>query len=57
MTVQEITRILDAHSIDYEIIDNKVIADDNYTLNGVGYTDKIDLTNFTKAQLRDWLGY
>ena len=52
-----LTTILDAHSITYEIIDGRVIADDNYTLNGIGYTDKIDLTEYNMEQLKDWLGY
>lgn len=57
MTIKMLTTILDAHSITYEIIDGRVIADDNYTLNGIGYTDKIDLTEYNMEQLKDWLGY
>lgn len=57
MTIQELTNILNAHGITYEIADGKVIADDDYTLNGMNYTDKIDLTEISKEQLIDWLGY
>ena len=57
MTIQELTKILDAHGIAYEIINDRVIADDNYTLDGIGYTDKIDLTDYSMTQLKDWLGY
>lgn len=57
MTIKMLTAILDAHSITYEVTDGRVIADDNYTLDGIGYTEKIDLTDFSMNQLKDWLGY
>ena len=57
MTIQELTKILDAHGITYEVAGDKVIADSDYSLNGMQYTDKVDLTDITKKQLYDWLGY
>lgn len=57
MTVQEIAKILETHGINYEITGNKIIADSDYTLNGIQYTDKVNLSDMNKNQLYDWLGY
>ena len=57
MYISELTRILDAHGIKYEVIGNTVLAEDNYTINGVPYTDILDMTYISKEQLWDWLGY
>ena len=57
MYISELTKILDAHGIKYEVIGNKVMAEDNYTINGVLHTDILDMTYISKEQLWDWLGY
>ena len=57
MTIHELTKILDAHGVRFEIIDNKVIAESEYSLDGVFYTETLDLTYISKEQLWDWLGY
>jgi hypothetical protein len=57
MTITELTKILTKHGINYQIINGKVIADDNYTMGGIAFTDTLDLTYISKEQLYDWLGY
>lgn len=57
MTIHNLTKLLDAHGINYDIIDNKVIADNSYTIDGILHADTIDLTDFSKEQLLTWLGY
>jgi hypothetical protein len=57
MTINELTHILDKHGIIYSIVNNKVIANDEYSVNGVLYTDTLDLTYISVEQLYDWLGY
>ena len=57
MAINKLTTILENHSINYEIINGRVIAEECYTLNGLSYTEKVDLTDFTFKQLCNWLGY
>ena len=57
MTITQLTRILTKHGINFTIINNKVIAEDSYTINGVLHTDTLDITSISKEQLFDWLGY
>ena len=57
MTIKTITRILDAHSITYYVTNGKVLAESNYTINSEPFTEIVDLTNASKQQLLDWLGY
>lgn len=57
MTITQLTRILDRHYINYEVIDGKVMAEEHYTINGVPGMDIIDLTDISPEQLYDWLGY
>lgn len=57
MTISQIARILTKHGINYTITENKIMADDEYTINGILHTDMIDLTNIGPEQLCDWLGY
>lgn len=57
MTINELTHVLDKHGIIYSIVNNKVIANDEYSVNGVLYTDTLDLTYISVEQLYDWLGY
>lgn len=57
MTITELTRILTKHGINYTIISNKVMVEDEYTINGILHTDILDMTYISKEQLYDWLGY
>jgi hypothetical protein len=57
MTITKLTSILAKHGIKYEIIGNKVIAEDQYTINGALHTDTLDMTDISPEQLYDWLGY
>ena len=57
MTIAQLTRILDKHGIKFEVIGNKVMAEDEYTINGVLHTDTLDMTDISPEQLYDWLGY
>lgn len=57
MTITQLTRILAKHGINFTIINNKVIAEDSYTINGVLHTDTLDITAISPEQLYDWLGY
>ncbi len=57
MTIKQLTRVLELHGITYEIIGNKVIAEDSYSINGILHTDPIDLTGIEREKLFDWLGY
>ena len=57
MTITELTRILTNHGINFTVIENKVMAEDEYTINGVLHTDILDMTYISKEQLYDWLGY
>lgn len=57
MTIQELTKILEAHGITFWIEDGKVMAEDEYTYNGELHVDILDMTDISKEQLWDWLGY
>ena len=57
MTISQIERILAKHGIGYTITGNKIMADDEYTINGILHTDTIDLTGISKEHLYEWLGY
>ena len=57
MTNRTLANILKDHGINYEIINGRVIAEDHYTINGVPGMDTIDVTDMSKRQLLDWLGY
>lgn len=57
MTITKLTGILERHGIKHEVIGNKVMAEDQYTINGVLHTDILDMTDISTEQLYDWLGY
>lgn len=57
MTINKLTSILAKHYIKFEVVGSKVIAEDEYTINGVLHTDTIDMTDISPVQLYDWLGY
>lgn len=57
MTIEKLTSILEKHGIKFEVIDNKVMVEDEYSINGVLHTDTLDMTDISPEQLYDWLGY
>ena len=57
MTIKKLTSILERHGINFQVIGSKVIAEDQYTINGVLHTDTLDMTDISPEQLYDWLGY
>lgn len=57
MTQKMITRILDAHSIEYHVIGGRVFAVEYFTQDGIPLADLVDVTTWSRAQLYDWLGY
>ena len=57
MTAKTIERILVDHSIEYTIENGHIIANGYYTKDGKTGCDKVDVTEYTKTQLYDWLGY
>lgn len=57
MTVEQITKILDNHSINYIISNGNIVADDIFIKKEKTYIEKVNLTNYTKPQLYMWLGY
>lgn len=52
-----IIRILNAHEINYTIVNNHIIAEEVLYLNGELSIETSDLTGYTKSQLYAWLGY
>ena len=57
MTIKQLTKVLEQHGITFQVIANKVMVQDEYSINGVLHSDTIDLTGITKNKLYDWLGY
>ena len=57
MTIKKLTSILEKHGINFQVIGSKVIAEDQYTINGVLHTEALDITDISPDQLYDWLGY
>lgn len=57
IAIANIAKILDLHYINYNIDNNRIIAEEVYTKDGKLYIDKIDITNYTKRELYNWLGY
>lgn len=57
MTISQIARILTKHGINYTIVGNKIMVEDEYTINGILHTDTLDMTYISPEQLYDWLGY
>ena len=55
--LETIKIILKRHGIRFEIIDGKLIADDEYSLDGLHYSEKKDLTDYSIRNLKAWLGY
>ena len=56
MTITQISKILDLHSVPYFIENGRIYADSMNSL-VLLWDQVIDLTNYTRRQLLDWLGY
>lgn len=56
MTIAKIAKILDLHSVPYKIICDRIIADSMIADKEL-FEETIDLTDYNKRELYDWLGY
>ena len=57
MTIKHIAKILSKHGINFTITGNRIMVEDDYTINGILHTDILDMTGISPEQLYDWLGY
>lgn len=57
MSKQFITRILNAHYIEHETAGDRVIAVEQYTVDGIPGEERIDVTDWSFDRLYAWLGY
>lgn len=58
MAIQDIRWILTAHSVSHRLTaSGRLLAEEVWTENGVGFSKWIDVTEYTVKQLLDWLGY
>jgi hypothetical protein len=55
--LETIKQLLNRHGIKFEIIKGKLIADDEYSLNGLYCCEKRDLTHYSINDVKLWLGY
>ena len=56
MPIEEIARILDAHSVPYFIKDGRIYADSMIAFTAL-FEEVEDVTDYTRSQLYAWLGY
>lgn len=56
MTTTQISKILDLHSVPYYTENGRIYADSMNSL-VLLWDQVIDVTNWTRRQLLDWLGY
>ena len=56
MTNQQIGRLLDLHSVPYYEENGHIFADSMDSFRQL-WDEVIDLTNYTRRQVLDWLGY
>lgn len=57
MSLPFITRVLNAHNIENEIVGDRVVAIEIYTKDGIPGEDRVDLTDWSFDRLYTWLGY
>lgn len=57
MTLHTLTKTLKQHTIEFEVCDGRVIAEDVHTFEGQLIVAYVDLTDYTLAGLKVWLGY
>lgn len=56
MAIVKITAILDRHGVPYLVRDSRILADSMEAQTAL-FSELIDLTDTTPAQLLEWLGY
>ena len=57
MSEKVIKKILDLHYINHKTINGSLFAEEVYTQNGVAGSEWLDVTNWSKKKLLEWLGY
>lgn len=57
MSEKVIKKILDLHYINHKTINGRLFAEKVYTQNGVAGSEWLDVTNWSKKKLLEWLGY
>ena len=57
MSEKIIKKILDLHYINYKTINGRIFVEEIYTQNGVAGSEWLDVTNWSKKKLLEWLGY
>lgn len=56
MAVERIAKVLDAHSVPYRIESGRILADS--MIAGTELFEEVeDLTDYSRTELYDWLGY
>lgn len=55
-TAQKLAAFIRTHNIEAVAVDNKIIAEDRYTKDGVLFTESITL-NADRQEILNWLGY
>ena len=56
MSINTIAHILDKHNIPYVIQDGRILADSMIAFTPL-FAETVDVTNYTKDQLYNYLGY
>lgn len=56
MDIKTIAAILSRHSVPFKIENDRILAD-SMQANIPLFQETVDLTDYTKSQLYDWLGY
>ena len=56
LSITTIAKILDNHYIPYKIVDTRIIAD-TMVADKAPFEETIDLTDYNKQDLHNWLGY
>ena len=57
MTIKEIKTALNSHSIRYTATDYSVFAKNEWTEQGMRYMSYLDVTEYSRKELQEWMGY
>ena len=57
MKPEYIVKLLGLHYIDTRVANGRVYAVETYAQNGVLWEEEVDVTDYTKRELYQWLGY
>lgn len=57
MSKKVIKKILELHYINNKTVNGRILAEEIYTQNGVAGSEWLDVTNWSKKKLMEWLGY